>query len=346
MRALALTDFGGPEHLSFVDLPAPTPGPDEVLVRVRTVGANRMDLDVMRHRGIGLRVTLPQVLGLDPAGEVVATGDEVTDLRPGDRVVAKPSIACGTCRFCRAGDDDACAQLVNIGVDRQGGFAELIAIPRQNLARIPDGLDFAAATALAHAAPVALLMLRERAGVRQGDVVLVSGAGGSIGSAAAQVACLLGARVIALAGSPATVEWARSLPVEAVVDTSAEPAFAAHVRELARPDGVAVHIESVGEPAVFAEAIRSLGRRARAVVCGSHAAPEVTLDLNWLYRNRISLIGSSGSSLASFRDAFALVADGGIRPNIHAVLPLERAADAYRLLVERRNRGKVVLQVA
>ncbi|HEU4673442.1 MAG TPA: alcohol dehydrogenase catalytic domain-containing protein [Candidatus Limnocylindrales bacterium] len=346
MRALALTAFGGPEHLSFVELPDPTPATDEVLVRVRTVGANRMDLDVMRHKGIGMRVSLPQILGLDPAGEVVATGAAVTDLRPGDRVVAKPSVACGACRFCLAGDDDACAHLVNLGVDRQGGFAELIAIPRQNLARIPGGLDFPAATALAHAAPVALLMLRERAAVRPGEVVLVSGAGGSIGSAAVQIACLLGCRVIALAGSPATVEWASSLGAEAVVDTSAEPTFAAHVRELAGPDGVAVHVESVGDPGVFAEAVRSLGRRARAVVCGSHAAPEVSIDLNWLYRNRISLIGSSGSSLASFRDAFALVAEGRIRPNIHAVLPLERAADAYRLLLERRNRGKVVLQVS
>jgi NADPH:quinone reductase-like Zn-dependent oxidoreductase len=346
VRALVLTAFGGPEHLSFAELPDPSPGPGEVLVRVRTVGANRMDLDVIRHRGIGGRVTLPQVLGLDPAGEVVATGEGVTDLAPGDRVVAKPSIACGECRFCRSGDDDACAHLVNLGVDRQGGFAELIAIPRQNLARIPDGVDFPAATALAHAAPVALLMLRERAAVRPGEVVLVSGAGGSIGSASAQVACLLGARVIALAGSPATVEWARSLDVEAVVDTTAEPDFAAHVRQLAAPDGVAVFVESVGNPTVLAEAIRSLGRRARAVVCGSHAAPEVSIDLNWLYRNRISLIGSSGSSLASFHDAFALVAEGRIRPNIHAVLPLERAAEAYRLLLDRQNRGKVVLQVA
>lgn len=346
MRALALTAFGGPEHLEFVDLPAPLPARDEVLIRVRTVGANRMDVDVMLHRGIGGRVTLPQVLGLDPAGEVERVGAEVTDLVPGDRVVVKPSIACGTCRFCLSGDDDACAHLVNIGVDRPGGFAELITVPRSNVARLPDGLDFVGGTALAHAAPVALLMLRERARLRPGEIVLVSGAGGSIGSATAQVARLLGARVIALAGSPATVEWAGSLDVEAVVDYATEPAFSGRVRELAGPDGVAVYVESVGNPAVWQEALRALGRRARAVACGSHAAPSVPLDLNWLYRNRISLIGSSGSSLASFADAFELVGRGAVRPNVHAVLPLERAADAYRLLLERQNRGKVVLQVS
>jgi NADPH:quinone reductase-like Zn-dependent oxidoreductase len=346
MRAVILTAFGGPEHLALLDVPDPRPADDEVLIRVRTVGANRMDIDVMFHRGIGRRVALPQILGLDPAGEVVELGPGVTDLEVGDRVVVKPSIACGACRFCLAGDDDACARLVNIGVDRPGGFADLVAVPRSNVVRIPEALSFADATALAHAAPVALLMLRERARVRPGDVVLVSGAGGSIGSATVQVAKRLGARVIALAGSPETVAWATSLDPEVVIDHASEPEFAEHVREVAGPDGVAVYVESTGRPSVWAEAFRTLGRRARVVACGSHAAPAVQLDLNLMYRNRITIIGSSGSSRATFADAFDLVADGVIRPNIHAVLPIERASEAYGLLLAGQNRGKVVLEVA
>jgi NADPH:quinone reductase-like Zn-dependent oxidoreductase len=346
MRALTLTAFGGPENLAFLDVPDPRAADDEVLIRVQTVGANRMDIDVMFHRGIGRRVAVPQILGLDPAGEIVQLGTGVTDLEIGDRVVVKPSIACGACRFCLAGDDDACARLVNIGVDRAGGFADLVAVPRSNVVRIPAGLSFADATALAHAAPVALLMLRERAGVMPGEVVLVSGAGGSIGSAAVQVAKCFGARVVALAGSPETVAWASTLDPELVIDHAAEPEFADHVREVAGPDGVAVYIESTGRPSVWAEAFRTLGRRARVIACGSHAAPLVPLDLNLMYRTRVTIIGSSGSSRATFADAFHLVADGVIRPNIHAVLPIERFGEAYDLLRAGQNRGKVVLQVA
>jgi NADPH:quinone reductase-like Zn-dependent oxidoreductase len=345
MRALVLTAFGGPDRLRLLDVPVPVPSPDEVLVRVMTVAANRMDVDVMLHRGIGLRVTPPQILGLDPAGVVEDVGSAVDDLAPGDRVVAKPSISCGACRFCEAGDDDACERLLNLGVDRQGGFAEFVAVPRRNVVRIPAGLDFAEASALAHAAPVALLMLRERAHVTADDTVLVTGAGGAIGSAAVQIARLFGARVVAAAGSPGTVAWSGDLVPGAVVDYTAETAFADHVRRLAGGD-ITVWIESAGNPAVWTEAMRTVGRRARIVVCGSHANNVVSLDLNWLYRNRLTIIGSSGSSLRTFRDAFALAADGAIRANVHAVLPLEAYAEAYALLRSRANCGKVVLRVA
>lgn len=346
MRVLELAAFGDVDALRFVDYPTPKAADDEVLVHVRTVAANRMDLDVMRRRGIGLRAAVPLVLGLDPAGDVVAVGRSVVGIETGDRVVAKPSIACKKCHFCVSGYDDSCANPINLGVDRPGGFAEFVSIPYQNVLVIPDDLEYAAATALAHAAPVALLMLRERADLRSGSVVLVNGAGGSIGSSAVQVAKYFGAHVIALAGSPATVAWARDLGADEVIDRTAEPMFADHVRTVAGPAGIDVYVESVGDPIVWAEAMRTVGRRGRVVACGSHAAGSVSLDLNLLYRNRITVIGSSGSSLKTFRDAFQLISSGVIRPNIHGVMPIEDYADAYRLLLARENRGKVVFRVS
>lgn len=346
MRAIALTAFGSADNLEEVRLPVPVPAPGEVLVRVHTVAANRQDTFTMRGLAQARHpVPLPHVLGIDPAGVVVALGAGVNTLAIGDRVVAKPSIACGDCPDCRSGDDDACPRAQNIGVHRPGGMAEYVAYPAQNAFRIPDALTFAEATAAAHSFPVALQLMRDRAGLRAGETVLVTGAAGAIGSAAVQLAKVLGARVIAAAGGEAKAAYARTLGADLVIDYAATPAFGSLVRAAA-PDGVDLYVESAGNPAIWKEALTTLGRRGRAAVCGSHAGPEVALDLNWLFRMRASVLGGSGASLATQRDALDLVAAGRLRPHVDRVLPLAAAREAFGVLARRENLGKVVLEVA
>jgi NADPH:quinone reductase-like Zn-dependent oxidoreductase len=346
MRAVVLTALGGPEHLEPSVVPRPEPGPDDVLIAVRTVATNRQDVYTMRgwanRRG---PLTLPHVLGIDPAGVVAAVGTAVTDLVPGDRVVVKPSISCGTCGFCRAGEDDACENLENVGVHRPGGMAEYVAVPQRNVFRIPDGISYAPATAISHSFPVALTMIRQRAGVTADDTVLVTSASGAVGSAAVQLASMTGARVIAAAGGEDRVAYAREIGAWAGIDYRANPAFADEVLALA-PGGVTVYIETAGEPAVWKEALRAVARRGRIAVCGSHGGGIVELDLTWLFRTRATIIGSSGSSLAAYREVLDLAGERRIAPNIHAVLPLERARDAFETLLARENRGKVILEVS
>ena len=112
------------------------------------------------------------------------------------------------------------------------------------------------------------------------------------------------------------------------------------------PDGVDVYVESAGDPAIWTQSLAALGRRGRVVVCGSHAGGQVGLDLNWLFRTRASILGSSGSSLRIMAEVLAMAGRGEIVPNIHSVLPLEAARDAFAILYGRNNRGKVVLAVA
>lgn len=345
MRAVALTGFGGPEHLELVELPVPTPGPAEVLIRVHTVAANRQDTFTMRGLAQARHpVPLPHVLGIDPAGVVVAAGPGAADPAIGERVVVKPAIACGACATCLAGEDEACPAAVNVGVHRHGGMAEFVAVPTSNVFRIADSIDFAEATAMAHSFPVALMMLRERGGLQAGETVLVTGAGGAIGAAAVQLARLLGATVIAAAGGEDRLDYVRTLGPDVTIDYRATPAFADGVREVA-PQGVDLYVESAGDPAVWSEAVKTLARRGRAVVVGSHGGGKVELDLNWLFRNRISILGASGSSVRVMREVLDLAAAGRISANIHTRLPLERAPEAFAILAARANRGKVVLEV-
>lgn len=110
--------------------------------------------------------------------------------------------------------------------------------------------------------------------------------------------------------------------------------------------GVSVHVETTADPALWAEALRSVARRARIAVIGAHAGPVVELDLNWLFRQRVSVVGCSGSNLAAFADSIRLAGEGAITPRIDSELPFTEAATAYRKLGRRENRGKVILRVA
>jgi NADPH:quinone reductase-like Zn-dependent oxidoreductase len=344
MRAAVITAFGGPDKLEVIELATPAPGPGEVLLAVRTVAANRTDLFTMRGRA-ATQTPLPHVPGLDPAGVVVALGEGVTDFAVGDRVVVKPGIACGQCTYCGAGDDDMCPSQAIVGVHRQGGMAEYVAIPAINALPIPERIDFAEATAIAHSYPVAMTMVRNRAAVGPDDTVLVTGAAGAIGAASVQLAKLAGARVVAAAGGRDRVEYARGIGADAVIDYLANPAFAKEILDFA-PGGVTAYIESAGDPNIWSESLKAMARRGRVIVCGAHAGGVVELDLAWLFRSRVIIAGHSGSTHAAFREVFEMASAGRLRPNIHAILPLDRVREAFDILVARGNRGKVVLEVS
>jgi NADPH:quinone reductase-like Zn-dependent oxidoreductase len=330
-----------------MELPVPSPGSDEVLIEVRTVAANRQDTYTMlASAGRGPR-TFPHVLGIDPAGIVVRAGSDVGGLSVGDRVVVKPAIACGICAFCLAGEDDACRDARNVGIHIWGGMAEYVSVPAAAAFRIPDDLEFGDATAISHSFPVALTMLRGRASLEVGETVLVTSAAGAVGSATVQLVRLLGGRVIAAAGGQEHVERARELAgLEAgdVIDYQAVPSFSHEVRRRV-PGGIDLYVETSGEPTVWAEALRTLARRARVAVCGAHGGGIVALDLAWLFRNRTTLIGCSGSTVAAFREVLELAGQGRLRPNIQERLPLDRAREAFQMLESRRSGGKMILEV-
>jgi NADPH:quinone reductase-like Zn-dependent oxidoreductase len=345
MQAVVVRSLDGPAALELARLPVPEPDDGEVLVRVVTVGANHQDAYAISGRGHIKQPGLPLVPGNDPAGEVVAAAGSGSSSRVGERVVVKPSIACGQCRFCSAGEDSSCLRREVIGLHRQGGMAEYVAVPASNAVRIPAELGYAEATALSQSLPVALHMARDRAGIGADDTVLVTGAAGAIGAALVQVALLDGATVIAAAGGAEHTDYVRTLGPQHVIDYRAQPAFGSVLQEIA-PDGVTLYLESVGDPAIWKEAVAAMARRGRIAVCGSIAGPIVELDLNWLFRTRMTIIGSSGSTQQTFADALDLAAGGDIRPRIDSVRPLEEVRAAFERLADRDSAGKVILRVA
>jgi NADPH:quinone reductase-like Zn-dependent oxidoreductase len=195
MKAVQLTAHGAPGQLKYVDVPNPVPRSDEVVVRVRACGLNRLDLWFEEGR-LPMPLALPRIPGCEVSGEVLAVGKDAGDWREGDRVAVQSNLFCGQCEFCVRGEESLCLKGELLGIQRDGGFAEQVAVPARSLIALPEKVDFTAAAALTLAASTAMHMLTYRALVRQGEWVLAIGGSSGVGSAAIQIAKQLGAYVI------------------------------------------------------------------------------------------------------------------------------------------------------
>lgn len=340
MKAVAFDRHGGPEVLEVRTLPEPVPAPGEALVRVRACGINHLDLWV-RGGLPGVALQMPHVPGNDVVGEIAALGDGVTDLAVGAKTLVHPTLSCGECEACAAGDDNLCRQYDVLGRRRNGGYAEYVTVPARNCLPYPERLPWEQAAAAPLVFLTAWHMLVGRARVRAGEDVLVIGAGSGVGSAAVQVAKLHGARVIATAGGPAKLERARALGADETIDHASED-IAARVRELTARKGVEVVVEHVGGR-VFEAGVAALAKNGRLVTCGATIGAKVSLDLNVLFGRHLALLGSWMGTRSEMLAVLGPLADGRLRPVVDTVMPLEQARAAHERIESRAHFGKVVL---
>ena len=337
MKAVRFHQHGPHEVLVFEDAPEPPVPPGHALVRVRACALNHLDLWV--RRGIErVRIPLPHIPGSDIAGEVLQPG--ASSLAPGSRVMLQPGLSCGTCAACRDGCENLCPTYDVLGLQSQGGYAELIAVPAGNLIPIPDHVGFVEAAAFPLTFLTAWHMLVTRAKIRRGDTVLVLAGGSGVGQAAIQIARLHGARVFATSG-PSKVDRAKALGAEAVFDHYATD-FAREARHLTSGRGVDIVVEHVGE-ATWERSVRALASGGRLVTCGATTGPKASIDLRHLFARQLSLLGSYMGPKAELLAAAPHFFAGRLVPVIDEVIPLARAADAHRKLEEGRQFGKLVL---
>ncbi len=340
MRAIVFDHHGGPEVLEPRELPEPPLRADEARLRVRACGINHLDLWV--RRGLpGLAIEMPHVLGNDVVGEVLEVGALVRHVAAGARVLVLPTLSCGVCPACFAGDDNLCRHHDVLGRRRNGGYAEQVVVPAVNCLPYPDDLPWEQAAAMPLVFLTAWHMLSGRARVRPGEDVLVIGASGGVGSAAVQVAKLLGARVIATAGGRERAERARALGADDVIDHSRED-VAARARELTGRKGVEVVAEHVGG-AVFEQAVAALAKDGRLVSCGDTIGNRATLDLDLLFGRHLSLLGSWTGRRSEMLEVLAHIRAGRLKPVLDTVLPLAEARRAHERIEAREMFGKVVL---
>ena len=293
MKAVYVDQTGPPEVLRYGDLPAPRPGPNDVLIRVAATSLNRLDV-FMREGSHGTRITPPEVLGRDIAGDVAELGAEVQGFTVGDRVVASGA----------------------------GSYAEYALAPAARTFHLTEACSFDEAGALPTAGLTAYQMLVNRARVRPGETVLVMAAGSGVSSFAVQIATAVGARVIATAGSDDKLRQAQRIGADAVINHYTED-VAARVRDLTGGDGVDVIIEHVGA-AVWPACFRSLAVNGRLVTCGVTAGHRVDLHLGQVFTRALNIMGVGRGSPDDMRELLRLVDLGRVRSIIHRRFPCRK----------------------
>jgi alcohol dehydrogenase len=354
MRAAILREYGEP--LAVRDLPEPDPSPDGAVVGVDACGVCRSDWHAWAGHGEWAddRVPRGQVLGHEPAGEVVAVGDEVDRFRPGDRVVVPFSLGDGTCPHCRRGAGNVCEDGRALGFEAAapGAFAEQVAVPAAdyNLVERPEWLGATAAAALGCRYMTAYHALAERTTVGGGDAVAVHGCGG-VGLSAVQIAAALGARVIAVDVDDDALALAAQFGAAETVNPESLPDGGPSVPERVRAltdGGADVSLDALGIAETCRNSVRSLRPRGTHVQVGlttDAERGEVSLPTDWMTRWEISFVGSRGMPPTSYPDLFALIEATGIDPGalVASELSLSDVSDRLAAMDEYDVRGVEVV---
>jgi NADPH:quinone reductase-like Zn-dependent oxidoreductase len=340
MKAVRFHAHGGPDVLRYEDAPDPIPGPGEALVRVRACALNHLDL--WQRRGMErVQIPFPHISGADVAGEVIVAPQG--EYAAGRRVMLQPGISCGRCVKCLDGRDNECARYDVLGYRSDGGYAEIVKVPVQNLIAIPDAIGFVEAAAFPLAFLTAWHMLITRARLRAGEDVLVLGAGSGVGQAAIQIAWRHGARVFATAGTDEKLARARQLGAYEVVNHTAHD-LPSKIREFTNGRGVDVVVEHIGT-ATWDRSLKCLARCGRLVTCGATTGHDAHVDLRVLFTRQLSLLGSYMGRKGELMRASQFFFAGELRPVVDKTFPLSDVAEAHRRLEAREQFGKLVLVV-
>jgi NADPH:quinone reductase-like Zn-dependent oxidoreductase len=341
MKAVILRQHGGPEVLEYTDVPEPRIRGNEVLVEVKACALNHLDIWV-RGGLPGIEIPLPHILGNDVAGVVKQVGELVTWVKAGDEVMVQPGVSCGHCEACLSGNDNFCPAYDIIGYRRDGGYAELVAVPGANIVPKPPQLSWEEAAALPLVTVTAWHMLVTRAAVQPGETVLVHAAGSGVGSIAIQIAKLRGARVITTASSDEKLAHARELGADETVNYTNSD-WPKEVKRLTDRKGVDVVVEHTGA-VTWPGSIASLKAGGRLVTCGATSGYNAHTDLRQVFYRHLNILGSFMGSKAELLKAMKFVEQGKIRGVVDRVLPLSEARQAHELIENRAQFGKVVLR--
>lgn len=337
MRAAVLEQRGA-EGVSWRDFPDPTPGPGESVLKVAASSLNRVDL-YMRDNGAGITHTLPQVMGVEAAGEIVEA-EPGSGLKPGMKAILFSEAFCGQCRYCLAGDQPLCENVKIMGEHRHGGFAEYIAMPSRCFMPLPDDADLVAAGALMTGHLTAWRMLFGKKTLQPGESVLIVGIGGGVAVACLQLAKLVGAQVFVTSSSDAKIKRAIAMGASGGVNYQRDRVSNA-ILQMSN-GGVDMVIDSVGE-ASWGESLRSLRRGGRLVTCGATTGSNPPADLQRVFIRQLEIYGSTGGSLREFRQLLDVFNRGLVKPVIDATFEMADIRRAFDHLASGAQFGKVSL---
>ena len=328
--------------MRFEEVPEPHISPTEVLVKVRACALNH--LDIWARRGTrSERIPLPHISGSDISGEIAEFGNLVSGHSKGEKVLIAPGISCGICDHCSNGWDSLCDSYKIIGYETQGGYAEFVAAPASNILPTPDKLSFEEASSVPLVFLTAWHMLVTRAYLKPGETVLVWAAGSGVGSAAVQVAKLLGAKVIATIGNESKREKAQKLGADFVLNHHTQD-VPSEIKRVTDGRKANVVFEHIGE-ATWEKSMKSMAPAGRLVNCGVTSGGKAEVDIRYVFVKQFSLMGSFMGGRGELLKVLGFFEDGKLKPVVDSIFPLVEAAEAQVKMEKSEHFGKIVLRV-
>src|SRR6266852_3767750 len=319
MRAIAIRAHGGLDQLELrTDWPDPAAGPGQAVVEVRACGLNYLDIFVL-HGMPGLPVEIPRIPGGDIAGFVHSLGAGVSRMMVDTHI--KHSGA--------------------LGEHGNGGLCERIAVDGDNLIHLPDAVTFEQAASLPIAYGTAYRMMITRGHLQPGELVLILGASGGVGTGCVQIAKNLKARVIACASSASKLRRLQELGADHVIDYTKED-FSKRAWEISGKLGVDVLVNYTGGD-TWVPSLRTLARHGRLLTCGATAGFDPKTDIRYIWRREVNIIGANGWTRQDLEALLVEVERGTIKPIIDKVFPLAESREAMRVLEDREVFGKIIV---
>lgn len=344
MRALTISATGSLDRVEFrTDIVPPAMATSgQVRVRLRAAPLNHLDLWTVRGLP-STTITGPWIIGADGMGVVAEVSDDVTTVRPGDRVVVNPGLSCRQCDRCRSGEQPLCVKFGVLGEHVHGTFADEIVVPATNVRPIPASVPDADASAFGLAAITAWRMLVTRAQVTAADEVLIWGIGGGVAQAALLIAKTRGARVWVTSGSDDKLARARAMGADETINHTGID-VGREVRARTGKRGVTVVVDSVGA-ATWEQSLGALGRAGRLVTCGGTSGHALYTDVRRLFWNQWTIMGSTMGSDADFDAVVGELIAGRLSLPVDSTFPVERGREALAHLQSGAQFGKVVLRI-
>ncbi|BFI75861.1 alcohol dehydrogenase catalytic domain-containing protein [Sulfurisphaera ohwakuensis] len=328
MKALVF-DKSGIENLKYTDYEDPKIGPNEVLIRVRYAGVNPVDYYTVTRLNVK---PLPHIPGVEFAGEVEKVGDNVTKVKPGDRVTIYGRIFDGTCDMCMIGYETLCRSGGRIGVDANGGWSEYISVEEKYVFKLPNEFSWELGSSMTVSALTAYHALKE-ANLKPGEVLVVFGASGNTGMFAVQLGKKFGAKVIAVSRK----SWLKDFGADLVVgyDEVEEK-----VKEFTNGKMADVVIDSLGGK-LWNKGFSVVGVKGRIVTFGTLLGAEVSLNLSELYSKHISILGVNRGNRKDFVELLELCKDCKVKT--HKIYKLEEGKEALEELFNEKRDGRIFL---
>lgn len=353
MKAWRIESHGSADSLKLQEVNAPKLEAGQALVRVRAIALNHLDLWV--RKGVpGHTFPLPLIPGSDALGVIEKKGEGPSPgLEGGTPVLIQPIFSCRRCRACMEDLDFCCEKLHLFGESQDGGCAEQIVVPFENLVPLPASIlqspeKLAALVSLPTAYVTAWNMLKRRARLRPSETVLIQAGGSGVGVAAIQIAKLIGSTVITTVGSPEKEKKAKNLQADCVINYSKNP-FREEIKKFLKtlpqsPSGVDVVVDHVGVE-TMKESLRCLRPGGRLVTCGATTGSKIELDLKPIFFKSIEILGATMGSRIDLPELVSLVLEGKLKPVVDRVFPFAQLKEAHEHLEGRKAFGKVVLTV-